>query len=82
MTFLKDSGKIRPKPAPPHSRFYGQGRACYTVALDLFMRVDGRNLYFEARWPSVDPANVSPRYQEVKAQGQICIAAAFKPGTR
>ena len=48
------------------------GEPHYKIEFELIMIINGRNLRFEARWP---------KGGEVRAQAQICIAAAFRPGT-
>lgn len=45
------------------------------------MIVDGRNLRYEARWPIPKENDQTHHKQNVQAEGQISIAAAFKPGT-
>ena len=62
------SGRI--KRTYPEEGFLG--KAHYYIEFELVLIVKGRNLRYEARWP---------RGGEVRGQGQICIAAAFQPGT-
>jgi hypothetical protein len=71
MTFLRTEGRIQPiSPAG------GQpGKKHYKVEFDLVMIVDGRNLRYEARYPTGEEGRVQKR-------GQTCIAAAFVPGTQ
>lgn len=80
MTFLKDQG-LRPEFAPDTSTYRGTRRRFYTVTVDLMMKVDGRNLSFSLLHPSIATLNGAgdPR---VQAEGQVCIAAAFQPGTK
>jgi len=49
-----------------------RGKPHYKVEFELVMIVNGRNLRYEARWPKGGQAT---------GTSQICIAAAFKPGT-
>jgi hypothetical protein len=49
------------------------GRPHYRIEFELVMIIDERNLRYETRWP---------RGGEARAYGQICIAAAFRPGTK
>jgi hypothetical protein len=49
-----------------------EGAPHYRIEFELVMIINGRNLSFEARWP---------RGGEVQGSTQICIAAAFRPGT-
>ena len=82
MTFLKDQGLIQPEPPSVYSTHYGTKAAHFwSVTFQLVMIVEGRSLRYEARWPA--PKNNEPIVynQDVHAKGQICIAAAFKPGT-
>lgn len=81
MTFLRDEGLIQPKPPSEWSEFFGSKICHWEVMFDLVIIVDGRNLRYEARWPSLKDPEAASRQQSVQAQGQICIAAAFKPGT-
>jgi len=53
----------------------------YAIEFELVMIVDGRNLRYEARWPKSTAVGAIPEGQRVHARGQICIAAAFDPGT-
>jgi hypothetical protein len=68
MTFLKDEGIIQ----PTYPERGLKGKPHYKVEFELVMIIDGRNLRYEARYPAGG---------EVKGRGQICIAAAFEPGT-
>ncbi len=67
-TPLVRSGKIRL--TNPDDGY--EGAPHYKIEFELVMIINGRNLRFEARWP---------RGGEVQASTQVCIAAAFKPGT-
>jgi hypothetical protein len=84
MTFLKDDGLIKPELPSAHSTFIGdkvkQRLRHWTVEFDLVMIVEGRNLRYEARWPPKDKLQDGDE-QEVQVSAQICIAAAFQPGT-
>jgi len=46
----------------------------YKIEFELIMIINGRNLRFEARWPKGGGG-------DVQGSTQICIAAAFRPGT-
>lgn len=81
MTFLRDRGYIQPKLPSEWSKFWGSDTRHWEVIFDLVMIVDGRNLRYEARWPSLKDPEADTHQQSVQAQGQICIAAAFRPGT-
>lgn len=81
MTFLKEQNLIRPETPSEWSKFKGDKRKSYlTVEFDLVMIVEGRNLRYEALWPSIGMLK-DGQEQEVHAAGQVCIAAAFQPGT-
>jgi len=83
MSFLRDEGHIRPVPQSEFSNFKGTKaqQAYWAVTFELVMIIDGRNLRYEARWPPLDDPEATIHPQRVYAQGQISIAAAFKPGT-
>lgn len=68
MTPLVKSGKIQ----LTHPEEGYEGAPHYRIEFELVMIINGRNLRFEARWP---------RGGEVQGSTQICIAAAFRPGT-
>lgn len=68
MTPLVEMGKIQL--TEPDEGF--EGVPHYRIEFELVMIINGRNLSFEARWP---------RGGEVQGSTQICIAAAFRPGT-
>ncbi|KAE9363645.1 hypothetical protein N431DRAFT_422567 [Stipitochalara longipes BDJ] len=68
MTPLVRSGKI--PLTLPEDGF--EGAPHYRIEFELVMIINGRNMRFEARWP---------RGGEVQGSTQICIAAAFRPGT-
>lgn len=80
MTFLKREGHIQPKPPSDFSQHGDPKKLHWDVEFDLVMIVDGRNLYYEARWPPSNPEEI-PVQQVVMGRGQTCIAAAFEPGT-
>jgi hypothetical protein len=48
------------------------GKPHYKIEFELIMIINGRNLTFEARWP---------KGGAVQGSTQLCIAAAFRPGT-
>jgi hypothetical protein len=68
MTQLVRSGKIQ----LTHPEEGSEGAPHYRIEFELAMIINGRNLRFEARWPQGG---------EVQGSTQICIAAAFRPGT-
>jgi hypothetical protein len=74
MTFLRDDGLIRPTAPRLDADGMRQGMAHYDVTFDLVAIIECRNLRYEARYP----ANSSGKAQKTD---QVCIAAAFKPGT-
>ncbi|ORY16547.1 Hsp70 family protein-like protein [Clohesyomyces aquaticus] len=79
MNFLRTEGLIQLQ--RPEESSKSRNSLFWSVKLELALIVEGRNLRYEARWPiSVD---LPPgQQQDVKATGQICIAAAFEPGTK
>jgi hypothetical protein len=82
MSFLKDLGYIQPTEPSESSVHYGKkNKRYYLVEFDLVMILDGRNLRYEARWPPSKQLEKFGQAQKVQASGQICVAAAFKPGT-
>jgi len=81
MTFLRDEGHIQPKTPLSWSKYFGSEVLYWEVTLDLVIIVDGRNLRFEAMWPSLEEPEAATHRPSVQGQGQFCIAAAFKPGT-
>jgi len=89
MTFLKTQGLIQPQPPSQWSTYaHSEGDTYtylrgthYAVIFDLVMIVNGRNLRYEVRWPSMGDVETFSQHPSVQAQGQINIAAAFKPGT-
>lgn len=70
MTPIIQQGLIQPATIKPGY----DGKPHYKIEFDLVIIINGRNLRYEARWP-VGSA-------ETRSQGQICIAAAFRPGTK
>ena len=74
MTFLRDDRLIRPTAPRVDADGMKQGMAHYEVTFDLVVIIECRNLRYEARYP----ANSSGKAQKTD---QVCIAAAFKPGT-
>ena len=81
MTFLKDQRLIQPKLPSEWSDFRGTKKSYWEVMFDLVMTVDGRNLRYEVLWPSLKDPEVTSHQRSVQRRGQICIAAAFRPGT-
>jgi hypothetical protein len=82
MTFLRDRGYINPTEPTESSAHYGnKNKWYYIVEFDLVMILDGRNLRYEARWPPEKMLEKFGQAQTIHASGQICVAAAFKPGT-
>jgi hypothetical protein len=74
MTFLRDDRLIRPRAPRLNVDAMKQGVVHYEVTFDLVAIIECRNLRYEARYP----ANNSGKVQKTD---QVCIAAAFKPGT-
>jgi hypothetical protein len=68
MTFLLTNKLI--EPSEPEEGY--KGKLHYRVRFELVMIVEGRNLQFEARYPTGG---------EVIEGKRVCIAAAFVPGT-
>jgi hypothetical protein len=83
MSFLRNEGFIQPVKPSEFSTFEGikAQQPYWAVEFELVMVIDGRNLRYEARWPPSNEPAATIHPQKVYAQGQICIAAAFKPGT-
>ncbi|KAF1949105.1 hypothetical protein CC80DRAFT_497783 [Byssothecium circinans] len=80
MTFLKAEGLIEPESPSEFSTYSSTEKRHWAVKFELVMVVEGRSLSFKARWPLKSDLKAGQR-QEVHAQGQVCIAAAFQPGT-
>lgn len=80
MTYLRTQGLIEPVRASPFSTYWGTDHLHWEVRFELVMIIEGRNLRYEARWPLMEKVP-SGEAQSVKAKGQVCIAAAFQPGT-
>ena len=74
MSFLRDENLIWPTFAVPDEKKNPQGKTHWRVDYDLVPIVEGRNLRYEARYPT----NSSGKALKT---GQVGIAAAFKPGT-
>lgn len=74
MTFLRDQGKIVPTYPEMQDGVAMKGQIHYEIQYDLVIVVEGRNLRYEARYPSGSSG-------KTLKSGQISIAAAFKPGT-
>lgn len=70
MTFLKDDPNF--KPVEPENGEKGQLH--YRVEFELVIKIDGRNLRFEAKYPPGE-------HGEVVGTRQISIAGSFQPGT-
>ncbi|KAL3454207.1 hypothetical protein BJX65DRAFT_262995 [Aspergillus insuetus] len=66
LDFLRENNMLQPK-------VNEKGKEYYEVDYSLELEVNGRNMKALIRYP---PG------QEVKGENQICIAAAFKPGTK
>jgi hypothetical protein len=82
MSFLKDRDYIQPTEPSESSAYYGNKyKNFYVVEFDLVMILYGRNLRYEARWPPKAKEEKFGQAQRTQASGQICVAAAFKPGT-
>ena len=82
MSFLRDLNYIQPTEPSQSSAHYGKkNKNYYLVEFDLVMILDGRNLRYEARWPPKEQLEKFGQAQRVQASGQICVAAAFRPGT-
>jgi hypothetical protein len=83
MSFLRDEGHIKPVQQSESSTFEGTKaqQPYWEVEFELVMIIDGRNLRYEAHWPPSDDPAARTQKHHVCAEGQISIAAAFKPGT-
>jgi hypothetical protein len=82
MTFLKTKKLIEPeRPRFVEAKVSKAFKKGYwTVEFEIVLVIQGRNLRYEARWPKrelLQPGEV----QTVCRRGQVCIAAAFEPGT-
>jgi len=73
-TFLKDEGLISPIISQQRKKGGGVTRSYYVVQYDLVVIVEGRNLRYEARYPS----GADGKTMNVV---QTSIASAFRPGT-
>lgn len=71
MTFLKTEKLIKPVELEKGSKT----RKHYKVEFQLNLIIEGRNLKFEAVWPIGEEG-------KTRAEGQVSIAAAFRPGTK
>ncbi|KAJ4299563.1 hypothetical protein N0V90_004809 [Kalmusia sp. IMI 367209] len=81
MTFLRDEARIQPEGPSEFSEFSEEPqRLHWAVHFELVMIVEGRNLRYQARWPMKKDLHAGQE-PDIQAQGQICIAAAFDPGT-
>ena len=82
MTFLKTKKLIQPElPRQMNAKLSkAMRRGYWTVDFEIVLVVQDRNLRYEARWPKRDCLEPG-QIQKVCARGQVCIAAAFQPGT-
>ncbi|PVH99820.1 hypothetical protein DM02DRAFT_629036 [Periconia macrospinosa] len=81
MTFLRDEGRIQPESPSQFSKFSEEPeKRHWAVHFELVMIVEGRNLQYQARWPMQKDLQAGQQ-PSVQAQAQVCIAAAFRPGT-
>jgi hypothetical protein len=78
MSFLRAENIIQPEEP---SEFSNEKASHWAVRFDLVMIIDGRNLHYEARWPSQNDKKMMSQHPKVLEQGQISIAAAFQSGT-
>jgi hypothetical protein len=82
MSFLRDRGYIQPTDPSETSANHGNmEKRYYLVKFDLVMILDGRDLRYEARWPPHEQLEKFGQPPNVQASRQICVAAAFRPGT-
>src|SRR5438128_2561274 len=82
MTFLRELGYLQLTEPSGSSVNHGNlNKSYYSVEFDWVMILEGRNLRYEARWPPADQLDKYGQTQTVRAFGQVCIAAAFRPGT-
>ncbi|KAF2734482.1 hypothetical protein EJ04DRAFT_602989 [Polyplosphaeria fusca] len=79
MTFLKDQGLIEPQLPLSDSTLWGTKKKYWAVHYDVVLIVEGRSLRYEAHYPP--SSALQPGEQPVIQIGQVCIAAAFQPGT-
>lgn len=81
MTFLRDEARIQPEGPSEFSEFSEEpGKLHWAVHFELVMIIEGRNLRYQARWPMKRDLHAGQQ-PAVRVEGQICIAAAFQPGT-
>jgi hypothetical protein len=81
MTFLRDEARIQPERPSEFSEFNEEPEKLHwAVRFELVMIVEGRNLRYQARWPTKKDLHAGQQ-PVIQAQGQICIAAAFDLGT-
>jgi hypothetical protein len=78
MTFLRDEARIQPEGPSEFSE--EPEKLHWAVHFELVMIVEGRNLRYQARWPMEKDLHAGQQ-PVIQIQGQICIAAAFQPGT-
>lgn len=72
MDHLKAQNKLRSVFPKPDLAGVSRGKPHYEIEFDIFPIAEGRNLRYEARDPDTG---------DILGQGQVSIAAAFKPGT-
>lgn len=83
MTFLKEQNLIQPERVSISNMYPDRNKLYWAVHFDLVLIIDGRNLRYEVRWPSLTEEQKAEGEQQVtKKEGQVCIAAAFHPGTK
>lgn len=59
-----------------------QGERYCDFKYDLLLWVEGKTLNYEVRYPAVaEGQDAFDSQEDVKVKGQICITAAFPPGT-
>ncbi|CAI6338266.1 unnamed protein product [Periconia digitata] len=81
MTFLRDENHIQPERRSESSELDEEPELLHwAVRFELVMIVEGRNLRYQARWPEAKNLRAGQR-PHIRAQAQVCIAAAFQPGT-
>ena len=82
MTFLRDKGKIQQLYVSPESEYAAKGKQVWVVEYELLVKVDGRNLVYQALWPvSQQGPDAMPVEQNIYAESQTSISATFKAGT-
>ncbi|KEF55827.1 uncharacterized protein A1O9_08578 [Exophiala aquamarina CBS 119918] len=74
--FKKEFPEVDKATAGPRMRV--SNRKIRVVQFDLVIIVEGRQLKYEARWPSGAP---SPEAVRIRKQGYVSLAPSFVPGT-